>query len=113
MRKLQTIKEWERVLEKSFGAPQIIFKYSNTCGSSLAALHRLKKYVAKETEVGENLFQVVVQHSRDVSGRIEHDLGIPHETPQIILIRNADAPYFVDHSDIDPERLGNEFRRNL
>ncbi len=48
---------------------------------------------------------VRVIQSRDVSNKIEQDLGVKHESPQAILIKSQTAKWHESHSKITKKQL--------
>jgi bacillithiol system protein YtxJ len=83
----------EQLLAHSHDAPVILFKHSSTCPISSAAYQQMSQV---EAEVS----LVVVQRARDVSNEIETRTGIPHASPQAIVLRNGQAVWNASHFDI-------------
>lgn len=104
-RELTSVEEWQEALEASTDKPVLVFKHSTTCPISAKAHKAYEAYLNGEPNEDVDYVLVKVQHSRPVSNQIEADLGIKHESPQTILIRNKEAVWNTDHSKITEESL--------
>ena len=58
------------------------------------------EFVALEGDGDPPLFAVVVQYARDVSNYLADALGVKHETPQAILIKDGEAVDVKSHGAI-------------
>jgi bacillithiol system protein YtxJ len=83
----------DRLLTDSRSKPIVIFKHSNSCGISSAAYLEMEKL---ESQV--NLLEV--QSARDVSRDLADLTGIPHETPQVIVLKDGKAVWNASHFDV-------------
>jgi len=97
-----SIKSDEDVAEavlQSNSADVLIYKHSSRCGVCWAAMRRL------ETVDNERLpiYIVDVLADRALSNLIADRLGVIHESPQAILLRNGEAVLVKSHSSIRPE----------
>ena len=104
MQNIESIADWEGLMEESMIRPVVIFKHSNACPESTTARQFLARSQPMEI-ITEPIHMVVVQEKRDVSDKIEQDLGVKHESPQVIVIKNKKAVYDVDHEAIDPVEI--------
>lgn len=95
MKRIKTIAAWESVLEKSKEEPLIIFKLSMTCFSSLTAKKELQTLQTKLP-----IYIVIVQMDRKVSKAIEEDLGVKHETPQLLILKDGKGIWQATHYHI-------------
>jgi bacillithiol system protein YtxJ len=48
---------------------------------------------------------VVVQKSRDVSREVEARTGVPHESPQALVLRDGRAVWSASHFDITADAV--------
>ncbi|MEL4454621.1 bacillithiol system redox-active protein YtxJ [Lutimonas vermicola] len=74
-----------------------IFKHSSRCGISSVVLNRFEKQVK---EKNETYFHVHIQGNRSLSNRIAEELQIRHESPQLIVLKNARVLAHGSHYDI-------------
>ena len=93
---LHSIEELQSVLEASKERPILLFKHSSTCPISSRALREFEKYLeTADQTVSYNL--ITVQTDRPVSNEVAARLGIQHETPQAILIKNGKPVWDASH----------------
>ena len=95
MERIRTVAAWRDLLAKSSDQPFLVFKYSMTCSASLTA----KKELSKVT-TDLPMYLVVVQQDRDVSAAIEQDLGVKHESPQVLILKNSRGTWQATHYHI-------------
>lgn len=107
MKSLHKPEVWQKVLKESKDKPVILFKHSNSCPQSADAHDKIKK-LEREGAIKESMYILIVQNAREISDLVEEDLGVTHETPQVIVIRDEKAAYHASHDDIDPEKLTDE-----
>lgn len=92
------------ILEESVKKTVIIFKYSNSCGSSERFKNEIEKMVEKE-KIKSPIFLVTVQIQRNLSDKISEWFQVKHESPQIFLIKNKEVVYTAHHGEIDLEKI--------
>jgi hypothetical protein len=126
LRLLEHIDEFHQLLAESQSRPVLLFKHSYTCGVSLEALDELvahlndrgpKGSLALETGSAPQLYDsapqphasaprhdcppqyamVTVQTHRAVSNAIAQKLGVRHETPQALLVKNGRVVWSASH----------------
>lgn len=85
--------------EQSAVKAVVLFKHSTRCGTSSMALGRLERsWKLSEKEV-PTYFLDLLNH-REISNKIADVYGIPHQSPQILVIKNGKCIYASSHSDI-------------
>jgi bacillithiol system protein YtxJ len=104
MTRLNSLADWENLIEKSKAEPVVIFKHSNTCPVSITALKRLLGAVHAGV-LFKPVYLVVVQENREISDHIEQDLNIKHESPQVIIMSHGHGKYNASHGSINPEEV--------
>lgn len=87
-KEITKIEEWDEILNKSTDKDQIILKHSTTCPVSTNALDEYNAYLKEHPNEDIDYTLVKVRESRPVSNKIEADLGVKHESPQIIYIKD-------------------------
>lgn len=96
-KEITTLEEWNEIIEKSSERGQVILKHSTTCPVSSNALHEYEQYL-KDTPNDQMEYTLVkVIESRPVSNQIAEDLGVKHESPQIIFIKDKDKYWSASH----------------
>ena len=101
MIKITSLEVWQKLVERSGEHPFIVLKHSNACGTSAAAYARMEA-AEQSGDLGVPLHLVVVQEGRDVSDAIAFNMGVEHETPQVIAVKNGAAAHWASHGAIDP-----------
>lgn len=82
----------------------LLFKHSRTCGISCEAYEALHAHIAEHPiDVGYKV--ITVQHHRIVAEAVTARLGVRHESPQAIVIRNGDVVWHGSHFRITAEEL--------
>ena len=93
---LEGLDELDRMVAASSDRPLLLFKYSNTCGTSAQALDELVAHL-DESPADATYAMVTVQTHRDVSNAIARKLGVRHETPQALLVRDGRVVWSASH----------------
>jgi bacillithiol system protein YtxJ len=96
---LHHVDDLHQLLAESASRPVLLFKHSYTCGVSMEALDEL---VAHLNDRAARTFlphyaMVTVQTHRAVSNAIAQKLGVRHETPQALLVRNGRVVWSASH----------------
>ena len=99
-KKLTEAAQIEEIKELSKTKPVLIFKHSTRCSVSSMSLDRLLRNW--KTEDGEKVvpFFLDLIAFRKLSDQIEDEFGVPHESPQVIIIREGKAVYDNSHYGI-------------
>jgi len=87
----------QNILVRSQEKPQVIFKYSNRCYLSEVVFNRLQKDCCPEQM--DFYFLDLVAY-RNISNRIVDTFHVPHQSPQILLIRDGVCVFHESHSEI-------------
>jgi bacillithiol system protein YtxJ len=85
--------------------PVLIFKHSTRCSVSSMALDRLERnWNEQEMQNVKPYFLDLIQH-RDISNQIAEVFGIPHESPQVLLIKDGKVVYDNSHMGISYQEI--------
>jgi bacillithiol system protein YtxJ len=96
----------EAAIAESLERPVLLFKHSRTCGISCEALDELHAHLQRSGGAGTATYKVItVQSHRRVSDSAAQRLGIRHETPQAILLRDGRPVWNASHFRITAEEL--------
>ena len=90
-------KQIAEIVELSNEKPQLIFKHSTRCSISSMAKSRLER--EWDLENVEPWYLDLIAY-RNVSNAIESQLGVNHESPQAILLKDGIAVYDASHNSI-------------
>src|SRR5580765_2427104 len=109
---LEHVDEFHRLIEESQSRPVLLFKHSYTCGTSMEALDELVAHLndrgpersaphddrsAPHESRPPQYAMVTVQTHRAVSNAVAQRLGVRHETPQALLIRDGRVVWSASH----------------
>jgi len=84
---------WPAVLR---AAPLLVlYKHSPWCGASMISERRIRDFSAAHPDLPVYLIDVIDQ--RDLSARIAATLGVGHESPQVILVRDGAPVWNTSH----------------
>ena len=97
----------EAAIAESLKRPVLLFKHSRTCGVSCEALDELQAHVAEHagTSSGASYKVITVQSHRGLSDSAAERLGIRHQTPQAILLKDGRAVWNASHFRITAAAL--------
>lgn len=91
--------ELERLLERSHETPQLIYKHSTMCGTSMFAKSEILGVGDRLLEQAE-LNYIDVIGNRTVSNRVADELQVRHESPQVLLVHCGDLVWHTSHGGI-------------
>lgn len=98
--KLSASTQIEEIKQLSKSKPVLIFKHSTRCSVSSMSLDRLlRNWKATDKERISPYFLDLISN-RSLSDQIEEEFGIPHESPQVIIIKEGKAVYDTSHYGI-------------
>jgi bacillithiol system protein YtxJ len=96
--------ELDHALGESRHRPLVLFKHSYSCGVSAEALDELLAHLAVKR--GDARYAMVtVQTHREVSNAIAARLGVRHETPQALVVRDGRVIWSASHFRVNAEAL--------
>lgn len=102
VQELRDRSDFDALVEASKQQPVALLKHSIACPISARGQ---REFVGLEGTDDPPLYVIVVQYARDLSDYIAQTLGVRHETPQAILIKNGEAVYDASHRAISTETL--------
>ncbi len=104
LKPIHGLDELDHALGESRHRPLVLFKHSYSCGVSAEALDELLAHLAVSPG-SARYAMVTVQTHRDVSNAIATRLGIRHETPQALLVRDGRVVWSASHFRVNAESL--------
>ena len=87
----------KQIISKSQIRPQVIFKHSTRCSISSMALQRLQR-VSQPSDI--DFYFLDLLSYRNLSNKIAQLFKVPHESPQVLLIRDGLCIYEESHMGI-------------
>jgi bacillithiol system protein YtxJ len=110
LQSLSHVHELEAAIAESAERPVFLFKHSRSCGISCEALDELRAHV-ETAQVAAAYKLITVQSHRDLSNQAAVRLGVRHETPQAILLRNGRPVWSASHFRITKDQLDDVLQR--
>lgn len=102
---LRSVDDLAKAIEASNHLPVVIFKHSTRCSISSMAKSRLERGWDFEENEGPAMYFLDLIAYRNLSNQIAQDLGVQHESPQLILLEDGQAVYDSSHSAISVDSL--------
>ena len=93
---LTSLDELTVALERSFTRPILLFKHSSRCGTSAMANEEVHDLLAG-APLGADVYVIHIQAHRDVSDAVARLLGVRHESPQVLLVRDGTVRWNASH----------------
>jgi bacillithiol system protein YtxJ len=101
---LADVSDLDAAIAESRERPVLLFKHSRFCGVSCEALEELHAHI--ETTPGQTSYKIItVQTHRPVSDAAAQRLGVRHETPQALLLRDGKVIWNASHFRITASEL--------
>lgn len=97
---INTEEDLAKALELSNQKKIAIFKHSTSCFISKTVLKNFEKEVEAGNEENYTLFYLDLLAHRNLSNAIAEQLGIRHESPQLLVIENGKVVSHSSHQDI-------------
>lgn len=93
---LTSASDLAEALATSYEQPVVLYKHSATCPLST----RARRAVQPIAEGAVPTYEVVVQQARPVSQQISTELGIRHETPQVLIVHHGTPVFETSHGAV-------------
>jgi bacillithiol system protein YtxJ len=94
----------DTLVEESKTQTVFIYKHSTRCSISSMAMNRLQReWTAEGNEVKAYYLDLI--QFRDISNAIAQKFGVYHESPQVIVLKNAEVVHHDSHMNINFEDI--------
>lgn len=94
----------DELLAESGRVPVLVFKHSASCGTSFEARDELLAHVSRASD-GVRYMEITVQDDRGLSNAVTERLGVRHQTPQAILVRDGMAVWTASHFHVTADAV--------
>lgn len=101
---LQDMETLDEIVKNSYVSTVAILKHSTRCGISNMVLRQFEKEYSLEDGKIKLYFLDLLSH-RDISNKIAAKFNVPHESPQLIIIKEGKVVYDGSHSEIKADTL--------
>jgi len=106
-KEITTIEMLDEISQGSYERPAAILKHSTSCGISRMVLRQFEKDYNLEPDKVDLYFLDLLRY-REISNKIASKFNVPHESPQLIVLKEGRAIYDASHGAIAVESL-NQF----
>src|SRR5680860_59586 len=96
---LTEVDEVEQLIEASKNKPQLVYKHSHTCSICFVAKKEVEDKFEAIKEKADMHFVNVIK-SRPVSSAVAENLGVRHESPQVLIIDQGKCVWHKTHWSI-------------
>ncbi|MNI22933.1 hypothetical protein D3C73_764980 [compost metagenome] len=103
--RISSVEELRRAIEGSADHPLLLFKHSTRCPISSGAHHQMENYLQDHPNEEITYGLIYVVEDRSVSNEAAELLGVKHESPQVLLVKNGQAVWHTSHSNITSVNL--------
>jgi len=103
-KQLDRLEQIDEIIDLSHQKPVAIFKHSVRCGISAMVLHQLESEWDIDTDQLEVYFLDLIKY-RPVSNAVAERLGVPHQSPQIIVLKDGQVIHHSSHHAISLNRI--------
>ena len=97
---LESVDQLSTLNLASYERPQLIFKHSTRCGISFQVKDVLFSATGSLSGCADLHFLDLISF-RSLSNYAASTLGVPHQSPQVLLIREGSVVYHSSHFGID------------
>ena len=97
LKALRHLSDFDQLLDTSAHRAVLLFKHSYACGTSAEALDELIAHLEEDKRHDTDYAVVTVQTHREISNAVSARLGVRHETPQALLIRDRRVVWSASH----------------
>jgi len=105
VKEIATEEDMRALLEESAKAPVVLFKYSPTCGISLAVQERWEAWIGNAPE-GLVLAQCDVIGARSAARGVCEWTKVLHQSPQVMVFKDGACTGHTSHYAITADWLG-------
>ena len=98
--KLTSEEQIDQVITESASKPVLLFKHSTSCSISSMALDRLLRNWKTEDSDKISPYYLDLIAFRSLSNLVAARCGIPHESPQVLLLKDGKVTYHESHYGI-------------
>jgi bacillithiol system protein YtxJ len=106
--KLTSEEQIDQVILESAAKPVLLFKHSTSCSISSMSLDRLLRNWKPEDFDKITPYYLDLLAFRNLSNLVAERFGIPHESPQVLLIQNGKVTYHESHYGISYAEIMNQ-----
>jgi|SRR5680860_109301 len=103
-REITCPQELREILNESCERQTILFKHSTTCPISSRAWQEVQNFI-KESSDKILVGRIKVIESRHISNQATEELGIKHQSPQVLLLHARQVLWHASHHEVTQIKL--------
>lgn len=103
--RITSIEDLHSALDHSSDQPLLLFKHSTRCPISSGAYREMEDYLNGTPNEKITYGLIYVVEDRAVSLEAADRLGVKHESPQVLLVKDGQAVWHTSHSKITADTL--------
>lgn len=96
--------EFGEILDESCQRKIILFKHSTTCFISERAWQEVQDFI-QESSDEVLVVMIKVIESRPVCSQVTEDLGVKHQSPQVLLLSNRKILWHASHQSVTQNNI--------
>ncbi|MDR3585602.1 MAG: bacillithiol system redox-active protein YtxJ [Desulfosporosinus sp.] len=97
-------RELGEILDESCQRRIILFKHSTTCSISAHAWQEMQDFI-RESSAEVLVVMIKVIESRPVCSQVTEDLGVKHQSPQVLLLSNRKVLWHASHQAVTKNNI--------
>lgn len=95
------------LVQESHEHPVLIFKHSTTCSISAAAKAKVERqWPEASLPADATIYYLDLLRFRPISLQIASELGVEHQSPQLLLLQDGQVRYHASHMGIRLSEAG-------
>ena len=98
------VSQINNIIAESEEQPQLIYKHSHRCSVCFVSKGNLEN-ASEDILVHASMHFLNVVKNREASDAIASELGVRHESPQVILVDKGRVAWHASHGDIDADAI--------
>jgi len=103
-KEINSIQDFEGILNESHQRKIIILKHSTTCPISARAWQEVQDFIKKSSEEIQVVMIKVIE-SRPVSNQVAEILRVVHQSPQVLLLSNGQVLWHASHQAVTQNNI--------
>ena len=101
---METDADFEQALEASYTEPVCILKHSVSCGTSHMAFDAIQQWLSGQA-LPARRYLLTVQLARALSAAVAARLGVRHESPQVLVLKDGQVTWHGSHFRVTPDAI--------
>jgi bacillithiol system protein YtxJ len=110
-RRIETRDELDGIFRESALRPVFLLKHSTRCGASAAAWRDFRDFAAAHEAAPVGWAVLEIPERRELAEEVAQRTGVPHESPQILLLRDGIAAWHASRWRISGTALARALER--